>query len=1188
MLPVSVIDDIKMYLSRTTLEDRPEIEVRMRNLDLKHGGVTSKEFRRVMETLKENKVYPIVEHTTNYGMGNVRKSVDNSKLTTSWIKKEEVFNYISRDYPMKIAINKEVVIREVDNFTPDIIRERYRNSYIMKDKNYRIDVTEVSTLISKTRERFTTFEVEVELIEPWKNSGVVNELNSIISDVYKLLKGTYDIYSEEDKKAVIKFINTTFGSSATYFNIGNIAQARNIKMKDMVYGGLIGHPDVTYTVTHKTDGLRKLIVVHNDGLWIFMGDEFNKISFDSLALIMKKDDIEELITYQGFIIDGELVPKVNRLKGASEAQYWFLAFDCLSTPRNDNNSHLYGNKNIQDESHTSRLEKAQILTSLLKNEIIEGSVKSFVAFDTPTMFFEKMKTMFASIASLNYKEDGFMFTPVETPYNTGMDRISLRERSLVKYPEIVKWKHKESLTIDLEIQWERDGEDLYLQMFAGPDQKGADKVLFEGSTIEPLNDRVDIDHTLLKNSKGGTIIEFKFDYERRLLVPLKIRDDKRNPNKNEIVLDVWEDIHDPIDVDTMTGSSMKLMRKYHNKIKRALFDYAKYKIGRDLIGDKQTSKMDVLPTLLDIGSGRGGDVSKWFGYSKIVAVEPNQENFRELRERIEKFGLGDRVFLVNTVGEDTNQITQAVKTFIGTRVDVVSSMLSLSYFWKDNDTLDKLFNTISMNISQNGKYIFLTIDGDIVEHIFDPKIGRSLPLKDLTFGDYFRMKYNSDNSLDVYMKGTILENYASKDTFTVKEWLVRMDDISKRFIEFGFKPTETFRADKEKFMSLPERALSGMYTYGVYEKTFEAKSLFSLQVGFKQIIKIFPIKLNNYETTTVPEIPVLDIVTYREPYDSKIIIPENIIKQKVQYYSPTFQEIETRRINKIFPSSKMDETKVQLPKFDKKKLEKIRKPEKKEKHLVPRPFGEILVSPSKQPPLKKKEETPLISIKTVTEVVPIDYLKVSYSPYSGDDVVVDVQDKTFKDKIVRIATIEDGSSLFHCILKASYSKYVSQSDYRARRRIVKEIRRDIAFILGDEDESDPGRIYYETVNNGEYVALSQEKLLYDKVTEIKIDFSLKGLQMLINSNEPVNHEIFPIISDIMGIDVVSCFITENGIVFDKAPGIDATHRDVVVVSKNDEHYELMGIYVREGEQDMVQCLFPFDHPFVERVMKSKQ
>src|SRR5690606_17527332 len=94
--------------------------------------------------------------------------------------------------------------------------------------------------------------------------------------------------------------------------------------------------------------------------------------------------------------------------------------------------------------------------------------------------------------------------------------------------------------------------------------------------------------------------------------------------------------------------------------------------------------------ILDIGSGRGGDISKWKRLidkqspeptGRVVAVEPNPDNFKEFKSRLEKNKeMKDRVVLVETGGEDTVEITRAVQDFIPQgKVDVVFLMLSMSF-----------------------------------------------------------------------------------------------------------------------------------------------------------------------------------------------------------------------------------------------------------------------------------------------------------------------------------------------------------------------------------------------------------------------------------------------------------------------------------------------------------------------------
>ncbi|GAG94211.1 unnamed protein product, partial [marine sediment metagenome] len=151
------------------------------------------------------------------------------------------------------------------------------------------------------------------------------------------------------------------------------------------------------------------------------------------------------------------------------------------------------------------------------------------------------------------------------------------------------------------------------------------------------------------------------------------------------------------------GRNFTLMRKYHNRIKRQLF--------KTVSGQRY---------LLDIGSGRGGDVSKWRNFDKIVAVEPNGDHIVELERRLELWGLRDRVEIVQTGGEDTKKITAAVKRFVGQRVHIISMMLSMTFFWKNKKRLQKLVETIDTNLDDHGTILFMVMDGDTVEEVFDP------------------------------------------------------------------------------------------------------------------------------------------------------------------------------------------------------------------------------------------------------------------------------------------------------------------------------------------------------------------------------------------------------------------------------------------------------------------------------------
>ena len=130
--------------------------------------------------------------------------------------------------------------------------------------------------------------------------------------------------------------------------------------------------------------------------------------------------------------------------------------------------------------------------------------------------------------------------------------------------------------------------------------------------------------------------------------PRIVRYNKLYPNSLEVALDNWKDINDPVTVETMEGKDLDLVFTYHNRVKKSLYDYAKGK------------------TLLDIGSGKGGDIKKWknANFTHIVAVEPNSDNRATFVSRRARAQMDNNIYLVPTGGEDTEAITAAVQEFI--------------------------------------------------------------------------------------------------------------------------------------------------------------------------------------------------------------------------------------------------------------------------------------------------------------------------------------------------------------------------------------------------------------------------------------------------------------------------------------------------------------------------------------------
>ena len=413
----------------------------------------------------------------------------------------------------------------------------------------RIDLTIVNMIVGlhdKDQRDRTIYEVEIELV----NSQGLAAFETAVGIVLKRVLDTIILYTSKEANSVIAFTNMVLGSGKRgIIDHYMLAQARNLKMRDMVWGGLLGNKETGYSITHKADGQRKMLVFHTTGIWLMMAPH-------TLNRITKT----EVKTLTGTILDGEMLPLDKRLKGSPNVSIWYLAFDCLS---------WNGDKSIQFKPHGIRMNHAQAVADVMKTTLIQVNTKSFRNFGTPQEFFVVMRDMFREQEHLSYKQDGYMFTPVNAIYNPHSDKYPLYQRSLTKYPDICKWKPKNQLTIDFKIEWKAMPEGFRLvKLYVN--QKGR-SVPFRGTKIFPYTNEIDSLDPMAKDLPNGTIVEYGWDYQRSLLIPHKIRHDKTKPNKIDIAEDVWTDIMRPLDRETMEGQTFKMLRRYHNRIKNHLF-----------------------------------------------------------------------------------------------------------------------------------------------------------------------------------------------------------------------------------------------------------------------------------------------------------------------------------------------------------------------------------------------------------------------------------------------------------------------------------------------------------------------------------------------------------------------------------------------------------------------------------------
>ena len=669
-----------------------------------------------------------------------------------------------------------------------------------REKTQRIHkFSEFSTLeISSVRSASgSTTEVELEF-DSQMLSDDPSLFSLIPSQIEKVLQGL-QVLDAPSRRAASGF-NQILGTKPNHGNAlahKFIMQARNLKYSDMVVGGILPNrsrkkvnmrdemarnaheaQNMSYVVSLKADGVRKFLYFASDGLWMMSPPSGVEKIMDppsDKALIGEDSHLEIFSELSGTVIEVEMIPRENRVDGdypRSDKDYMFLAYDCLVYRGEDHRKDKYVNR------HTNLNEITEVF-KLLEPDAIEIRSKAIRPFETATGvggFFHQCSELLDSHPP--YLTDGLIFTPNGSYMHINETMYSLKDRVTTRVRDVLKWKPPQHLTIDFLLRRDEHGFVTLLNNEMGKE------VEFQGSNIAPFSVEMIGD---VSSFASGSIVEFGFVEGK--LSPVRLRDDKTYPNTLEIALQVWGDIHDPIGENVVRGKTFTLVRKMHNRVKFDLF---------------KTISNQSKKSLLDIGTGRGGDSSKWSSFNKIVAVEPSEENLIILRQRLQTTlsgSIDEKVRAIQTVGQDHTKITQTVSEFVGEKVDVVTLMLSLSFFYRSDEDLESLAKTIVDNIKPGGEILIMTVDGFKLQELMNPAFGGEKRQEIRWSGASIRL---DGNEVSFNMDDSIAE----KQT----EWLVDIDKLLTLLRRHSSLHVETFPAVNMGFMTGDEEEYSKIYS----------------------------------------------------------------------------------------------------------------------------------------------------------------------------------------------------------------------------------------------------------------------------------------------------------------------------------------------------------------------------------------
>jgi len=250
-------------------------------------------------------------------------------------------------------------------------------------------------------------------------------------------------------------------------------------------------------------------------------------------------------------------------------------------------------------------------------------------------------------------------------------------------------------------------------------------------------------------------------------------------------------------------SSVIQMRDFHNWVKLVL-------ISNITNFYWKTTKKDIV-SLLDISTGRGGDLSKWkkaqisnvfaFDISEqsILSTDPENQGARERLKGLQKKGYSLNVeFEVGDASDPSPELQGKMTNFLKVNkislFDLVSCQFALHYYFSSERSLRNVLSLVSNSLKKGGYFFGTTIDGSKIKQyfeflpegstIFKRKLYQIERLFPKTVRSPFGNKYNF----------TIYDTFDKTNYFNTMgvstEYLVNFDVLNKIAKEYSLVPVD--------------------------------------------------------------------------------------------------------------------------------------------------------------------------------------------------------------------------------------------------------------------------------------------------------------------------------------------------------------------------------------------------------------
>lgn len=741
-----------------------------------------------------DKLHPSTHcHSTDYiynvqGGGVLKKTVyaDGTMHYTQKNQKKEHRDVF--DYDFRVALSSETVVSEPTDGsmskTPSVCRVKDRYTYTLPFG--KLDMTRVK------QDAILLYEIEMEIEAPYEYAIA----KQFITVLLQIKQNNYYVISNRERSSVLREYKTLLQLQKPIF-VGAQPETLQKQSINMLYKEL-------YSVTDKADGERAFLYITSAGYVYFLDANLDRVYKTGI----------QCTEHSSTLLDGELLIINNAAH--------FFAFDTIVM----HNSDMRGNTNAL--LHT-RLDHARTVVHSLTQCMQDPNVAYH--FCMKTFYFDNvfLGARLLMESTTPYEKDGLIFTPVNEPYPVKR-----------KWNKLVKWKPAHLNTIDLyAIQQDEFTWNLYVQHVSPSSQPTTRAqptlTLFDVDALQQSNEfdgttcRTTIDPSLLDPTtnmpfQSHTVIEFKWDFDLSKFVPIKTRWDKTaNPRKHgnfsSVACDIWHNIHNPIEADlllrftTFTKSAsedgyFEGMRRFHNKIKETLYN----RYVRDC------------EMLLELCSGKGGDMHKWFhnNVKRVVGYDISQKSIDECTRRLatSKQVTGQYTFFQQDLC-DPNAY-QHVMHNVQDGARVISCQFGVHYFFKSQVSFMSLTNMLKHSLAQDGYFIVTYIDDAQLTAFMDGRMTQSHTTSRGEVVYYLaREPTHADTpygqSLKVILSGNNVLTEGSDEYIIPHTTFVHdLESIGLQLVDTRlFKDIEL---DMKQVLTPHEQAISFLYRYAVFRK----------------------------------------------------------------------------------------------------------------------------------------------------------------------------------------------------------------------------------------------------------------------------------------------------------------------------------------------------------------------------------